>query len=40
VNLFSESRETMGYGVLVGMKRVKVLFFHLVENKMRKIPLE
>jgi len=29
VNLLSEPRGTMGYGVLVGIKRVKVLFFIL-----------
>jgi len=29
VILLSEPRETMGYGVLVGIKRVKVLFFIL-----------
>ena len=29
MNLLSESTGTMGYGVLVGIKRVKVLFFIL-----------
>jgi len=29
VNLLSESRGIMGYGILVGIKRVKVLFFIL-----------